>query len=157
MEIGELRTRYKNLLRPIFREQFCIDDSEENRNWVTFILDGKQEEFSFSLYGTDCVRLYGCNECFIFDKRRNDMVSSDTYGEIVFEDDFDIEALPNIVVNLILILQPKDCVYLSKEERVKSKTPSGYDKIKDYIITARTKKRKQARYQLANIMIKCIA
>ncbi len=155
MNIGELKSKYKNLLQPIFREQFYIDDSEEDsRNWVVFILDGKEEDFSFSLYGTDCVHLYWCNECFIFDKHRNNLVSSDTYGEIVYEDDFDIEELPYIVINLILHI--KDCVYLSKKEKVKGKTPSGYDKIKDYVITAKTKKQVQLQYQLANIIIEYI-
>lgn len=53
MNMGDLKTKYKNLLQPIFGEQLCIDDSEENRNWVVILLDGKQEEFYFSLYGID--------------------------------------------------------------------------------------------------------
>ena len=151
MDINELKKRYADLLQPIFREQLRIEDSEEDRDWVVFILDGAQEEFDFSLYGTDCVHLYWCNECFIFDLHRNDLVSSDTYGEIVFEGDLDAEELPNIVVDLILHL--KDCVFLSKTERVQGKTPSGYDKIKTYAITARAKKLPQAQYRLSHITI----
>uniref|UniRef100_UPI00405661A2 hypothetical protein n=1 Tax=Agathobacter sp. TaxID=2021311 RepID=UPI00405661A2 len=77
MDISKLKTTYENRLKPIFREQFRIDDSEESSNWMTILLDGEQEEFSFSLYGNDCVHLYWCNECFIFDKS--------VYGEIIIE------------------------------------------------------------------------
>ena len=129
MNICELKVRYKDLLQPIFGEQFRIDDSEENENWAAIILDGKQEDFFFSLYGIDCVHLYWCNECFIFNKSRNILTSSDTYGEIVFEDNFEIEQLPLLVADLIL--QLKDCVFHSKKERMKGKIPSGYDDIKD--------------------------
>jgi len=151
LDIGELKIRYQELLKPVFGEQLRVDDSEEDNNWITIILDGEQEDFFFSLYGADCVRLYWCNECFIFDKRRNGLVSSDTYGEIVYEDDFDVECLPCLIVNLIL--QLKDCVFIAKKEKVKGEIPSGYDDIKDYVITARTEKRKQSNYQCANITI----
>lgn len=107
-----------------------------------------------SLYGIDYVHLYWCNEYFIFDKHRNSLILSDTYGEIVFEKDFDIEQLPHLIVNLIL--QLKDCTFIAKEESVKGKMPSGYDDIKDYVIIAKTKKLKQSKYQLANITIKFI-
>lgn len=153
MDIAELKIRYKNLLQPVFGEHFRIDDSEEGENWIVILLD-EQEEFYFSLYGTDCVHLYWCNECFIFDKCRNLLVSSDTYGEIVFEEDFDIEQLPHLIVNLIL--QLKDCIYIAKQEKVKGKIPSGYDDIKDYIITAKTKNLKYPKYQFANITIEYI-
>lgn len=149
MNICELKTRYQNLLRPVFGEQFAIDDSEEN--WVVILLDGKREDFYLSLYGTDCARLYWCNECFIFDKHRNNLTSSDTYGEIVFEEDFDSEQLPFLVAELALRL--KDCVFAAKQERVKGKIPSGYDVIKDYRITAKTKNARQSSYRLANIEI----
>ncbi len=152
MDICELKIKYKNLLKPIFKEKLIIEQNE--KNWVTFILDGKQEDFFFSLYGTDCVHLYWCNECFIFNKHRNNLVSSDTHGEIVFEDDFNIEHLPNLIVNLIL--QLKDCTYISKIEKVKGKTPLGYDDIRDYIITAKSKNFNKTKYQLANITIEYI-
>lgn len=154
MDLSELIIKYQNLLQPVFGEQLRIDDSDEDRDWVAIILDGKQETFYFSLYGTECVHLYWCNECFIFDKHRNGLVSSDTYGEIVFEGTFDMERLPHLIVSLIL--QLKDCTYVTKEESVKGKTPSGYDTIKEYLITVKTKKRKQTKYQLANITIKSI-
>lgn len=154
MNIGSLKIKYMNLLQPIFGEQFCIDDSEENRNWVVVLLDGKQEEFYFSLYGIDCVHLYWCNECFIFNKHRNSLVSSDTYGEIVYEDDFDIEELPLLIYNLIL--QLKDCTFVAKEEIVRGRIPSGYDDIKDYVITAKAISLKQVKFQFANITIKYI-
>lgn len=154
MDISELKIRYKNLLQPIFKDQLIIDDTEEDKNWLVLTLDGEQEDFQISLYGIDRVHLYWCNECFIFYKHRNDLVSSDTYGEIVFEEDFDIEQLPNIVVDLVL--QLKDCIYVSKEEKVKGRIPSGYDSIRDYVITARTKNLNRSKYQLANITIKYI-
>lgn len=154
MNLHELKIIYKNLLQPVFGEQLRIDDSEEGNNWITMILDGKQEDFCFSLYGTDCVHLYWCNECFIFDKRRNGLVSSDTYGEIVFEEDFDIKQLPCLVTKLIL--QLKDCTYIAKEEKIKGKISSGYDDIKDYVITAKTSKLGQPNCQLGNITINYI-
>jgi len=155
MDIDELKTRYKDLLQPVFGEQFRIDDSDEDQDWVVILLDGKQEEFYFSLYGTDCVRLYWCNECFIFDKRRKELVSSDTYGEIVYEADFDVEELPRLVADLVL--QLKDCAFITKEEQIRGKLPPPcYDDIKDYTITARTEDSKRPSYQLANIKIQYI-
>ena len=151
MNIGELKTIYRDYLQPIFRDKFRIDDSDEDRNWVVIFLDGAQEDFYFSLYGIDCVDLYWCNECFIFDKHRNDLVSSDTYGEIVFEADFDIEQLPHIIVNLILHLN--NCAYVGKKEKTKGKIPSGYDDIKEYIITAKNPDSELKMYQLENITI----
>lgn len=151
IHISNLKILYENLLRPVFGEQFRIDDSQEGRNWVTVILDGEQEDFMFSLYGTDCVRLYWCNECFIFDKHRNSLVSSDTYGEIVYEGTFDIGRLPQMIAELIL--QLKDCVYAGKKEIVKGKTPSGYDTVKDYIVRAKTGEPSKGSYKLANITI----
>lgn len=151
MNIGELKTIYRDYLQPIFKDKFRIDDSDEDRNWVVIFLDGAQEDFYFSLYGIDCVHLYWCNECFIFNKHRNDLVSSDTYGEIVFEADFDIEQLPHIIVNLILHLN--NCAYVGKKEKTKGKIPSGYDDIKEYIITAKTPNSESKKYQLENITI----
>lgn len=154
MNIGELKTIYRNCLQPIFRDKFRIDDSDEDRNWVVIFLDGAQENFYFSLYGTDCVHLYWCNECFVFNKHRNDLVSSDTYGEIVFESDFDIEQLPHTVVNLILHLN--NCTYAGKKEKINGKIPSGFDDIKEYVITAKTPKLERENYQLGNITIEYI-
>ena len=153
--MAELKRIYEKLLRPVFGEQLrIIDDQEESHNWVTIVLDGEHEEFIFSLYGSDCVRLYWCNECFLFDKGRNRLVSSDTYGEIVWEDYFDIEQLPQMVVDLIL--QLKDCVYAGKKESVKGKTPSGYDDIKEYIVLAKTELPFQNDYRAGNITIRYI-
>ena len=151
MDIHELKTIYEDLLHPVFGEQFCIDDSDEDKDWVVILLDGEQEDFYFSLYGIDCVHLYWCNECFIFDKHRNHLVSSDTYGEVVFESDLDIEYLPHLIVDLIM--QLKDCTYITKRETVKGKIPSGYDDIKEYVITAKTENLNRQKYQLANITI----
>ena len=154
MDIHELKTIYEDLLRPVFGEQFRIDDSDEDKDWVVILLDGEQEDFYFSLYGIDCVHLYWCNECFIFDKQRNHLVSSDTYGEVVFESDFDIEYLPHLIVDLIM--QLKDCTYITKREIVKGKIPSGYDDIKEYVITAKTENLNLQKYQLANITIEYV-
>ena len=154
MYIHELKTIYEDLLHPVFGEQFCIDDSDEDKDWVVILLDGEQEDFYFSLYGIDCVHLYWCNECFIFDKQRNNLVSSDTYGEIIFESDFDIEYLPHLIVDLIM--QLKDCTYITKREIVKGKIPSGYDDIKEYVITAKTENLNLQKYQLANITIEYV-
>ena len=96
-------------------------------------------------------RLYWCNECFIFDELRNSLVSSDTYGEIVFEGKVEAESLPPIIVELVL--QLKDCTYISKKETIKGKIPSGYDSIRDYVIQARTKDPFKSTYRLENILI----
>ena len=151
MDIHELKTIYEDLLHPVFGEQFCIDDSDEDKDWVVILLDGEQKDFYFSLYGVDCVHLYWCNECFIFDKQRNHLVSSDTYGEVVFESDFDIEYLPYLIVDLIM--QLKDRTYITKRETIKEKIPLGYDDIKEYVITAKTENLNRQKYQLANITI----
>ena len=154
MGIHELKAIYENLLYPVFGELFRIDDSDEDKNWVVIILDGTREDFYFSLQGIDCVHLYWCNECFVFNKQRNSLVSSDTYGEIVFEGSLDIESLPHLVVNLIM--QLKDCTYITKKETVKGKTPSGYGDIKDYVIIAKTGNLNQHKYQHSNITIEYV-
>ena len=154
MDIHKLKATYENLLYPVLGELLRIDDSDEDKNWVVVVLDGSQEDFYFSLYGIDCVHLYWCNECFIFNKQRNGLVSSDTYGEIVFEGNLDIESLPHLVVNLIM--QLKDCTYITKKEIIKGKTPSGYDDIKDYAIIAKTENLNQHKYQLSNITIEYV-
>lgn len=149
MNIKTLEMLYEEALRPIFGNRLhIIHDSD---NFVTIILDGKREEFLFTLYGTNHVRLYWCNECFIFDEQRNKLVSSDTYGEIVFEGKIDIQILPKIIIELVL--QLKDCTYISKKETAKGKIPSGYDVIRDYVIQAQTNDPLKSTYQLENILI----
>ncbi len=133
MDMNKLKLRYEELLYPIFMELLCIDDSEESKNWIAIALDGNEGDFHLSLYGLDCVHLHWCGECFIFDKKRDSLVSSDTYGEIVYEGAFTIEQLPLLVTDLILHI--KDCILVSKEELIRGKTPSLFDDIKDYIIT----------------------
>ena len=83
MNITELEIFYEISLHPVFGEKFRI--IHERDDFVHVILDGEKEDFFFTLYGTRHVRLYWCNECFIFDDQRNSLVSSDTFGEIVYE------------------------------------------------------------------------
>lgn len=154
IDISQIKMLYKSLLYPIFGKQLRIDDSEKSSRCTTIILDNTQGDFYLSLYGIDCVHLYWCNECFLFDKHRNGLVSSDTHGEIVFEHSIDILQLPYMVVDLILHL--KDCSYVDKTETVRGKIPSGYDHIKDYIVTAKTNEPKKATYRLGNITIKYV-
>lgn len=149
MNIKELEILYEAALRPIFGDQLhIIHDSD---HFVTIILDGKREDFLFTLYGTNHVRLYWCNECFIFDEQRNKLVSSDTYGEIVFEGKIDVQKLPKTIIELVL--QLKDCTYISKKETAKGKIPSGYDDIRDYVIQAQTNDPLKSTYRLENISI----
>lgn len=144
-----MEMRYEKALRPVFGDRLrIIHDSDD---FVTIILDGEQEDFCFTLYGTNQVRLYWCNECFIFDEQRNLLVSSDTYGEIVFEGKIDVQKLPQIIIELVL--QLKDCTYIEKKETVKGKIPSGYDDVKDYVIRARTNDLTKSTFQLDNILI----
>lgn len=149
MMVKEMEMRYEKTLRPVFGDQLrIIHDSDD---FATIILDGEQKGFFFTLYGTNQVRLYWCNECFIFDEQRNLLVSSDTYGEIVFEGKIDVQKLPHIIVELVL--QLKDCTYIKKKEIVKGKIPSGYDEVKDYVIWARTNDLTKSTFQLDNILI----
>ena len=150
MTIKELKFLYRDMLLPVFGEELRIDDSEESTGWVAVILDGEKEDFFFSLYGVDCVYLYWCNECFIFDKCRNGLVSSDTQGEIVYEGAVDIEKLPQMIFDLIM--QLKDSVFVEKSETVKGRISSGYDYIKDYVVVAKAESFKN-RYLLGNIVI----
>lgn len=147
--IKELEMLYEKALRPIFGDQFQIIHDRDN--FVTILLDGEREDFLFTLYGVNHVRLYWCNECFIFDEQRNELVSSDTYGEIVFEGKIDVPKLPQMVVELVL--QLKDCTFIRKKETVKGKIPSGYDDIKDYVIQAKTNDPLKTAYRLDNILI----
>lgn len=148
MDILELEELYGKLLRPAFGDAFRIEHDRDD--FVTILLDGDREEFFFTLYGTDSVRLYWCNECFIFDARRNALTSSDTYGEIVYEGTID-EGLPGLIAGLALEL--KDCVFAGKEERVTGRIPSGYDSVKEYVIQAGTENAPKAAYELGNIRI----
>ena len=152
MMIKELEMMYENVLHPVFESGFHIIHDRDD--FMTGILDGDKEDFFFTLYGTNHVRLYWCNECFIFDERRNELVSSDTYGEIVFEGNIDVQTLPGIIVELVLRL--KDCVCLRKEETVTGKIPSGYDDRKDYRIIAATQDPAARPYQLENILIEFV-
>lgn len=152
MTIKELEMLYEEALRPVFGSALRI--LHDRDDFVTVILDGEKEDFFFTLYGTDHVRLYWCNECFIFDKRRNELVSSDTYGEIVFEGNIDDQELPHTVVELVL--QLRDCVYLRKEETVTGKIPSGYDDRKNYRIIAAVRNSAPNPYQLGNILIEFV-
>lgn len=154
MSIAELVDIYQEALVPIFGDEFQIIYDEEHENCVTINLDGDKEEFGFDLYGVDAVRLYWCNECFIFDKCRNALVSSDTYGEIVYEEKVDITTLPHMVIELVKYL--KDAVFVSKEEQVIGKTLFGYDKIKNYTVNAkRTDGASMLDYVIGNICIRC--
>ena len=152
MVIKELEILYEEALRPVFGCQLHI--IHDHDAFVTIILDGDHEDFFFTLYGTNHVRLYWCNECFIFDERRNDLVSSDTYVEIVFEGKIDVQNLPNTIVELVL--QLKDCTYIRKTETATGKIPSGYDDVRDYLILARTSDPSKSTYQLGNILIEYI-
>lgn len=55
-----------------------------------------------------------------------------------------------------LVLQLKDCTYISKTETIKGKIPSGYDTVKAYVIEAETEETHRNRYQLGNITIRYI-
>ena len=64
MTIKEIEMRYEKSLHPVFGNQFrIIHDCDD---FVVIELDGKQENFYFTFYGVGHVRLYWCNECFIF-------------------------------------------------------------------------------------------
>lgn len=149
MSITELVNIYQEALTPIFGDELHIvyDDC------ISIILDGEKQDFFFTLYGVDSLRLYWCNECFIFDKARNLLASSDTYGEIVYEEKVDITLLPHIVIELIVHL--RNAVFVSKEEHIKGETPWGYDKIKDYEIKAKLLEGIPSKdYVIGNICIK---
>ena len=133
MDITELVNRYQEELAPIFGDELHIMYEEDD--CIGIILDGEKQDFFFTLYGAGSLRLYWCNECFIFDKARNLLVSSDTCDEIVYEKEIDITTLPNIVIELIEHI--KNAVFVSKEEQTKGETPWGYDKIKNYVIKAK--------------------
>ncbi len=133
MSITELVNIYQEALIPIFRDVLHIIYGGDDL--ISIILDGEKEDFFFTLYGVDSLRLYWCNECFIFDKARSLLVSSDTAGEIVYEEEIDIATLPHMVIELVKHL--KDAVFVSKEEQIIGKTPWEYDDIKKYIIEAK--------------------
>lgn len=135
MSITELVNIYQKEFVPIFGEKLHIIYDEEYNDCISIVFDGEKEEFFFTLYGIDSVRLYWCNECFIFDKARNSLVSSDTHGEIVYEEKIEITTLPQMIIDLVKYL--KDVVFVSKEEQVIGKTPREYDNIKNYVIRAR--------------------
>ncbi len=135
MSITELVNIYQEALTPIFGDELHIIYDEDYDDYISIVLDGEKEDFAITLYGVDSLRLYWCNECFIFDKARNLLVSSDTYGEIVYEEKIDISTLPHMVIELVKYL--KNAVFVSKEEQIIGKTPYGYDDIKNYNIQAK--------------------
>lgn len=148
MSINELVNTYQNALLPIFRDELRII----NDDFISIVLDGQKEEFFFSIYGVDSLRLYWCNECFIFDIARNLLVSSDTAGEIVYEEKIDIATLPYMIIELVKYL--KDVVFVSKEEKIIGETFL-YDKIKKYEIKVKgVEDIVVADYSIGNICIK---
>ena len=149
MDLREIEGKYKMLLRPVFGDRFRIE--HDRKDFVTVFLDGDREEFFFTIYGLEHVRLYWCNECFIFDGMRNELVSSDTFGEIVFEGRVEARTLPEMVA--ALVLQLKDCVFFGKSERLRGKTPSGFDDVKDYVIQVETDDPGRECFRLENILI----
>lgn len=149
MDISEIEAFYEGALRPVFGSQLRMEQGSGHVAHV--ILDGEREDFFFTIYGPEHVRLYWCNECFIFDGQRNQLVSSDTFGEIVYEGKLDAQMLPQMIVDLVL--QLKDSTFLCKNECVKGKIPSGYDDVKDYVIQAKRNSSQLHTYQLANIKI----
>lgn len=152
MNMPELESWYETALRPAFGERLCV--VHERDDFAHVLLDGDREEFFFTLYGPGHLRLYWCNQCFIFDSRRDSLVSSDTFGEIIFEGEVNAEKLPPILVALVLRL--KDAVFLDKKEWVTGKIPSGYDERKGYHIRAQTPV-PRAPFRLANIWIEFVA
>jgi len=153
MNITKLVNIYQEALAPIFGDELRIIYDEDYDDCISIVLDGEKEDFAFTLYGVDSLRLYWCNECFIFDKARNLLVSSDTHGEIVYEEKIDIETLPYIVIELIEHL--KNAVFVSKKEQIIGETPWGYDKIKNYEIRAKVLEGIcPADYVIGNICIK---
>lgn len=149
MSLTELEAFYETALRPVFGSLLHI--VHERDDFAHVLLDGEREEFFFTLYGTGHVRLYWCNECFIFDSQRDSLVSSDTFGEIVFEGKVNAEELPQIIVNLVC--QLNGVSFLAKEERVTGKIPSGYDDRKEYTIWAKKGDSQTRTYRLENIWI----
>ncbi len=133
MNITELVNIYQEALTPVLGDELHVMYDEDD--CISIILDGEKEDFFLTLYDVDSLRLYWCNECFVFDKARKLLVSSDTYGEIVYEEEIDIAKLPQMVIELVKYL--KEAVFISKEEQVIGKTPWGYDDIKEYNIKAR--------------------
>lgn len=151
MSMPELESWYETALRPAFGEGLHVVHVRDD--FAHVLLDGDREEFFFTLYGPDHLRLYWCNQCFIFDSRRDSLVSSDTFGEIVFEGEVDAEKLPSMLVALALRL--KDTVFLDKREWVTGKTPSGYDERKCYHIRAQAPVPRDP-CRLANIWIEFV-
>lgn len=149
MSITELEMFYETALRPVFGSLLHI--VHERDDFAHVILDGEREEFFFTLYGTSHARLYWCNECFIFDSQRDSLVSSDTFGEIVYEGRVNAEELPQIIVNLVCQLNGGS--FLAKEERAIGKVPSGYDDRKEYTIWAKKEGSQMQAYRLENIRI----
>lgn len=94
MDITQLEARYEAALRPVFGPRLRIEHQRDD--FAHVILDGDQEDFHLTLYGTDHARLYWCNECFIFHHQRDQLVSSDTYGEIVYEGTVTADTLPPV-------------------------------------------------------------
>ena len=135
MSIAELVNLYQQAFIPVFGDELRIIYDEEYDDLISIVFDGEKEEFCLTLYGIDAVRLYWCNECFIFDKRRNLLVSSDTHGEIVYEEEIEITTLPEMIIDLVKYL--KDAVFISKEEQMIGKTSWGYDNVKNYVVKAK--------------------
>ena len=80
-------------------------------------------------------------------------MSSDTAGEIVYEEEIDIATLPRMVIELIKYL--KDVVFVRKEEKIIGETPWTYDKIKRYEIKVKGIEGTLAEdYVISNICIK---
>ena len=134
MSIVGIVDEYINLLQPFFETELYAE-YVDNYDFANIILDGENQNLILTVYREDSLRLYWCNECFIFDRYRSHLTSSDTFGEIVYEEKIDINTLPNIITELIGCL--KGTTFINKEETVIGKTTFGYDDIKNYKIMAK--------------------
>lgn len=137
MSIVKVVNEYMNLLHPLFETELHAEFTD-NDDFADIILDGEKQDFVLTIYGEGSLRLYWCNECFIFDRYRNHLTSSDTFGEIVYEEKIDINTLPNIITELIVYL--KGTTFIKKEEYVIGKTTFGYDDIKNYKIMVKVER-----------------
>ena len=143
-----LAARYERILRPAFGE---LSVSDADGGFVQISLDGEDGDFALALYGPGHARVYWEGECFIFDSRREELTSSDTFGEIVYEGEVCGERLLRMVAELVLWL--KDCAFIGKEEDVRGRTLSGYDEVRDYTVYVRTADPLKVSCRLDNITL----
>lgn len=155
MNRNDIQALYISPLSRMFSDNIRL--IEENGEISDIMLDGEKEEFFLSFIYAGRVDLCWNNELFIFDRGRDLLTLEDTFGEIVYENSnllSDCNKQANLIIQIVAVLNGS--TFLGKKEiETDKKTPSGYDRKRDYIINIAKADSECKKWVFDNIEIRC--